>query len=58
MVQLSDNDAQILRETLTTYLVEFRREVAGTENPNFRHELQQRQKALERILKQLGAVKV
>jgi len=58
MIQLSDDDTRILREALTSYLAEFRREVAGTENPDFRHALQQRQNALERILEQLGAVKV
>jgi len=58
MVQLSDDDTRILREALTAYLAEFRREVAGTENPDFRHELQQRQNALERILERLEAVKV
>ena len=58
MIQLSDDDTRILREALTSYLAEFRREVAGTENPDFRHALQQRQNALERILEQLGAVNV
>jgi hypothetical protein len=53
MVQLTDADAKILAEALHVYLAEFRREVAGTENPEFRHVLQQKQNALERIAEEL-----
>ena len=35
------------------YLADFRRQVAGTENPEFRHQLQQKQNALERIVGRL-----
>lgn len=53
-VQLSDADSRILIEALKLYLVELRREVAGTENPEFRHDLQTKQNALERIVKSLA----
>ena len=58
MIQLSDDDARILLEALSVYLAEFRREVAGTENPDLRHELQQKQNALERIAKELATAKI
>jgi hypothetical protein len=54
MVDLSAEDLQILRETLQLYLTDFRRQVAATENPEFRHELQRKQNALERIVGQLA----
>jgi hypothetical protein len=53
-IQLDYEDRKILVETLHTYLGEFRREVAGTENPDFRHDLEKRQVALERIVAALG----
>jgi len=53
-IQLGDEDARTLLETLNIYLAEFRREVAGTENPEFRHSLQKKESALERIV---GAIK-
>jgi hypothetical protein len=40
-------------EALTIYLADFRREVAGTENPDFRHTLQRKQSALERLVEDL-----
>jgi len=52
-LQLADEDARILLEALNVYLTEFRREVAGTENPPFRHDLQKRETALERIIGEL-----
>jgi hypothetical protein len=53
MIELSAEDIEVLRESLNLYLAEFRREVAGTENPEMRHRLQRRQTALERILLRL-----
>ena len=44
----------VLRESLALYLAEFRREVAGTESFELRHQLQRKQTALERILSRLG----
>jgi len=53
-VNLSDEDARMLLEALNTYVADFRREVAGTENPEFRHGLQSKQSTLERIIKELA----
>jgi len=53
-IQLPDEDARILLEALNVYLADFRREVAGTENPQFRHVLQKKEIALDRII---GAIK-
>jgi hypothetical protein len=52
-LQLDDGDARELLEALSIYLIQFRREVAATENPEFRHRLQSKENALERILGQL-----
>ncbi len=35
-IELEAEDAKLLREALTIYLADFRREVAGTENPDLR----------------------
>lgn len=40
-------------EALTIYLMDLRREVAGTENPDFRHTLQRKQNVLERLVEDL-----
>ena len=53
-IQLNDEDKKILVEALHTYLGEFRREVAGTENPDFRHDLEKSRVVLERIVTALG----
>jgi hypothetical protein len=53
-VELSDEEAAVLVEALRVHLTEFKREVAGTENPDFRHRLQQKQTTLERILGELS----
>jgi hypothetical protein len=52
-IRLGDEDARVLLEALNLYLTEFRREVAGTENPEFRHRLQGKENALERIVGEL-----
>jgi inorganic pyrophosphatase len=54
MIELSPDDLEVLRESLELYLTDFRREVAGTENPEMRHRLQRKQDALEGILTRLG----
>jgi hypothetical protein len=46
-------DAQTLLEAVTIYLQDFRREVAGTENPDFRHILPRKQNVLERLVADL-----
>jgi hypothetical protein len=55
-LELRTDEASALREALEIYLRDFRREVAGTENPDFRHTLQQRQNVLERVLHRLTGV--
>ena len=52
-LDLDTEDARTLLEALTIYLADFRREVAGTENPDFRHALQRKQNALERLVSDL-----
>jgi inorganic pyrophosphatase len=54
MIELSPDELDVLRASLEIYLADFRREVAGTENPQMRHDLQRRQNALEGILRRLG----
>ena len=53
-IELSTEEIEVLRESLESYLADFRREVAGTENPEMRHRLQGRQNALEAILTRLA----
>jgi len=52
-LDLNTEDARALLEALTIYLADFRREVAGTENPDFRHTLQRKQNAIERLVEDL-----
>lgn len=52
-LELTSEDAALLHELLTIYLADFRREVAGTENPEFRHTLQRRQSFVEEVLQRL-----
>jgi hypothetical protein len=52
-LDLDTEDARTLAEALTIYLADFRREVAGTENPEFRHTLQRKQNVLERLVEDL-----
>jgi hypothetical protein len=56
-LELSTEDLALVLEVLKIYLTDFKREVAGTENPEFRKELQRRQNALERILAGLSQSK-
>jgi hypothetical protein len=50
---LSDDDARMLRGVLSEHLQDMRREVAGTEAKDYRHELVLRQEVVERVLAQL-----
>jgi hypothetical protein len=52
-LQLHDGDARELLGALNIYLTQFRREIAATENSEFRHRLQNKENALERIVRQL-----
>jgi hypothetical protein len=54
-LELTLEEAALLREMLTAHLADFRRQVAGTENPAFRHTLQRRQDFLEEFLRRLPA---
>jgi hypothetical protein len=49
-IELSAEELAVLRESLEIYMSDFRREVAGTENPDMRHQLQRKQNILEGIL--------
>jgi len=53
-IELSAEEFDALRESLELYLTDFRREVAGTENPEMRHRLQRKQNILEGIVMRLG----
>ncbi len=52
-IELDAEEAKLLIEALQIHLSEFRREVAGTENPTFRHALQKKQNFLERLVEDL-----
>ena len=52
-LDLTTEDAEILRDLLDAYLPELRREVARTESHTLRHSLVQRQNLCERLLAQL-----
>ena len=54
MLDLSREDAAMLREVLQNYLPELMREVARTEVKTLRHELVQRQELCERLLQRLS----
>jgi hypothetical protein len=53
-LDLSTEDAQVLRDLLDAYLPELRREVSRTESHALRHSLVQRQNLCERLLAQLS----
>ena len=54
-IDVTPDDLALLREVLSAYLVDFRREVAGTENPTLRGHLNLRQRRLEKLLERLRA---
>jgi len=54
-IDVTPDDLALLSEVLSAYLVDFRREVAGTENPTLRGHLNLRQGRLERLLERLRA---
>ena len=54
-LDLSTSEANILHDLLHAYLPDLRREVARTENREFRHTMEQRQEICERILQALEA---
>ena len=50
MLDLSQDDARMLRELLQNYLPDLKREVARTVVKELRHEMVQRQELCERLL--------
>jgi hypothetical protein len=52
---VTPGELALLREILSAYLVDFRREVAGTESPTLRGHLSVRQGRLARLLVRLMA---
>ena len=52
-LEMTTDEAVLLREVLATYITDYRREVAGTENPDFRHTLQRRCSVIEELLSRL-----
>jgi hypothetical protein len=54
MLDLTPDDARMLREVLQNYLPDLKREVARTEVKTLRHELVQRQELCERLLERLA----
>jgi hypothetical protein len=52
-LELTRDEAGLLRELLAVYLADYRREVAGTENPEFRHTLQRRCNFIEELVSRL-----
>jgi hypothetical protein len=53
-LDLTDLEAEILRDLLLAYLPELEREVARTDRHSLRHALVQRQELAERLLEQLS----
>lgn len=53
-LDLTEDDARMLRELLQDYLPEIKREVARTDVKTLRHELVLRQEMVERLLDRLS----
>jgi len=52
-LKLSEEDARILRDTLTGYLSDLRMQISATDLHDFKKGLKDRQSALNRVLDQL-----
>lgn len=52
-LDLTDDDARLLRELLKSALLDLRREIAHTDSREFRHTLVERQEGIERLLQGL-----
>ncbi len=52
-LNLSSEQTQVLKETLTSYLSDLRMEIAATENHDFREQLKQKEATLKEILELL-----
>lgn len=54
-LQLSENEARVLRELLVAHLGDLSAEIAATDNPGFRRELRERRDLLQRVRSALEA---
>ena len=54
-ITLTDVEAEMLRDVLTSYVSDLRMEIADTDSMDFRAHLKQRQAFLDKLLKELGA---
>jgi hypothetical protein len=52
-IELTSENAEMLREIISTYLSDLRMEIAGTENMDFREELKKKEEFLNEILRRL-----
>jgi len=57
-IELTTDDAHLLRAVLHDYLPDLRREVARTDERTMRHELARRQEMCERLLTRLEELNV
>ena len=55
LLDLTPQDAHMLRELLQDYMPKLKREVARTDVHTLRHEMVQRQELCERIIERLAA---
>lgn len=53
-LELTNDEATMLRDALASYLAELRMEVARTESRAYRHPLVERERLLERLVDELG----
>jgi len=53
-LELSSEEAYVLRETLEAYLSDLRMEIADTDRMDFRDQLKHRRELLERVLSALA----
>lgn len=54
-IEITDEDAAILRSALEAYLSDLRMEIADTDSQDFREMLKERKAALRRVLDRLGS---
>lgn len=52
-IELTSEEAGILREILTSYLSDLRMEIAGTENMDFREALKKKEALLKKLIQRL-----
>ncbi|MGE5370613.1 MAG: hypothetical protein ACM3QZ_01380 [Solirubrobacterales bacterium] len=52
-IQVDEKDAAVLKETLTKYLTELKREIARTEKKDFLENLRAEESVMKKLLEQL-----